>query len=155
MRIIRPNRRTPEPHTARAWMVVGVALSCSLGAGAVLADRYERVDQDTRYERQYDYQYGRNAERDRQRAANVYAENDEWGDLNADEQRALQAHRRNWNTYSPQQRTRLRQGVQRYYNLTPEQRNEVNRGRDRYERMSPEERERARERYQRSRERDD
>lgn len=155
MRIIRPDLRASRPQIARSRLVIGVALGCCLSTGTVSADRYDRIDRNARYERQYDYQYGRNAEWDRQRAANVYAENDEWGDLNADEQRALKAHRHKWNSYSPQQRTRLRQGVQRYYNLTPEQRNEVKRGRDRYERMSPEEREQARERYQRSHRRDD
>lgn len=78
----------------------------------------------------------------------VVADND-WGDLNEAEQRALAAHRHQWRQYSPEQRARLRGGAQRFMTLSPAEREEVIRGRERYRSLPPEQRQHLREEYRR------
>ncbi len=137
MRIIRPN----------------LARVCIAGALLLVAAGNAYADHD---DRGYWRSYPRYVEpRDNPQPRISIARNDDWNHLTAEEQRALNAHQRQWDNYSPQRRERLRSGAQRYLNLTPEQRNEVQRGRERYERMSPEERQQVRDRYRRSRGRDD
>lgn len=78
----------------------------------------------------------------------VVADND-WGDLNEGEQRALAAHRNQWRQYSPEQRARLRGGAQRFMTLSPAEREEVIRGRERYKNLPPAQRQHLRDEYRR------
>lgn len=78
----------------------------------------------------------------------VVADND-WGDLNEGERRALAAHRNQWRQYSPEQRARLRGGAQRFMTLSPAEREEVMRGRERYKNLPPAQRQHLREEYRR------
>lgn len=78
----------------------------------------------------------------------VVADND-WGDLNEGERRALAAHRNQWRRYSPDQRARLRGGAQRFMTLSPAEREEVIRGREHYKNLPPVQRQHLREEYRR------